>query len=42
MMKYSKIPILRPPFGLPKSGLIREVVVLSNIISFGTGKDRSI
>ena len=22
--EYSKIPILRPPFGLPKSGLIRE------------------
>ena len=22
-----KIPVLRPPFGLPKSGLIREVVL---------------
>ena len=39
----SKIPILRPPFRLPKSGLIREVVLISNIISkgkyhFGLGK----
>ena len=31
--KYNKIPILRPPFGLPKSGLINEVVLISNIIS---------
>ena len=31
----SKIPILRPPFGLPKSGLIREVVLILNIISEG-------
>ena len=31
--KYSKIPILRPPFGLLESGLIREVVLISNIIS---------
>ena len=30
---YSKIPILRPPFGLPKSGLIRKVVLILNIIS---------
>ena len=29
----SKLPILRPPFGLPKSGLISEVVLISNIIS---------
>ena len=29
---YSKISILRPPFGLPKSGLISEVVLISNII----------
>ena len=28
-----QIPLLRPPFGLPKSGLIREVVLISNIIS---------
>ena len=32
---YSKIPLLRPPFGLPKSGLIREVVLISNKISEG-------
>ena len=32
---YSKIPILRPPFGLPKSGLISEVVLISNMISLG-------
>ena len=32
---YSKIPILRPPYGLSKSGLIREVVLISNIISLG-------
>ena len=32
---YSKIPILRPPFGLPKNGLIREVVLISNIILQG-------
>ena len=31
--KYSKIPILRPPFGLPRSGLIREVVLVSNTLS---------
>ena len=30
---YSKIPILRPPFRLPKSGLISEVVLILNIIS---------
>ena len=30
---YSKIPILRPPFGLPKSGPISEVVLISNMIS---------
>ena len=30
---YSKIPILRPPLGLPTSGLIREVVFIWNIIS---------
>ena len=30
---YSEIPILRPPFGLPKNGLIREVVLISNMIS---------
>ena len=30
---YSKIPILRPPFGLPKSELISEVVLILNIIS---------
>ena len=24
---YSKIPLLRPPFGLPKSGLIDEVAL---------------
>ena len=34
-MCYSKILILRPPLGLPKSGLIREVVLISNIISQG-------
>ena len=32
---YSKIPILRPPFGLSKSGPIREVVLILNIISYG-------
>ena len=32
-MNYSKIPILRPPFGLPKSGLIKEVVLITNTIS---------
>ena len=31
-IKYSKIPILRSLFGLPKSGLIREVVLISNMI----------
>ena len=31
---YSKIPILRPLFGLPKSGLISEVVLISNTISY--------
>ena len=31
----SKIPILRPPFGLPKSGLISEVVLITNTISLG-------
>ena len=31
--KVSKIPILSPPFGLPKSDLIKEVVLISNIIS---------
>ena len=30
---YSKILKLRPPFGLPKSGLIRKVVLILNIIS---------
>ena len=30
---YSKIPISRPPFELPISGLICEVVLISNIIS---------
>ena len=29
---YSEIPILRPPFGMPKSGLISEVVSISNMI----------
>ena len=33
LYKYSKIPILRPPFGLLISGLIREVVLMSNIKS---------
>ena len=28
-----KVPILRPPFGLPKSGLFSEVVSISNTIS---------
>ena len=32
---YSKISIFRPPFGLPESGLISEVVLISNIISYG-------
>ena len=32
---YSKIPILRPPFGLPKSGLISEVVLILNTITYG-------
>ena len=32
-INYSKTPLLRPPFGLSKSGLIREVVFISNIIS---------
>ena len=32
-MKYSKILILRPPFGLPKSGPISEVVLILNMIS---------
>ena len=31
----SKIPIFRPPFGLPKSGLNREVVLILNKISSG-------
>ena len=31
---HSKMPILRPPFELPKSGLIREVVLILNIISY--------
>ena len=31
--EYSKIPTLRPPFRLPKSGLISEVVLISNTIS---------
>ena len=30
---YGKISKLRPPFGLPKSGLISEVVLISDIIS---------
>ena len=30
----SKIPILRPPFGLLKSGLNSEVVLLLNTISY--------
>ena len=43
MINHSRIPVLRPPFGLPKSGLIREVVLISNIISkekyhFGLGR----
>ena len=33
--EYSKIPILRPPFGLPKRGLISEVVLIYNTISSG-------
>ena len=32
-MIYSKIPILRPPLGLLKSGLISEVVLILNTIS---------
>ena len=32
LLYYSKIPILRPPFGLPKSGLISEMVLISNMI----------
>ena len=32
---YRKIPLLRPPFGLPKSGLFREVVLILNLISEG-------
>ena len=42
-LKYSKIPILRPPFGLLKNGLISEMVLILNMIKkvpFGTGKDR--
>ena len=31
--KYSKIPLVRPPFGLPKSGLINELVLISKIKS---------
>ena len=31
---YSKIPLLIPPFGLPKRGLIREVLLILNI-SYG-------
>ena len=31
--EYSKIPILRLPFGLPKSGPISEVVLILNMIS---------
>ena len=30
--EYSKIPILRPPSGLLKSGLISEVVLIKNTI----------
>ena len=30
---YSLIHLLRPPFGLPKIGLINEVVLISNIKS---------
>ena len=30
-LKYSKIPLLRPPFGLPKSGFISKVVLIANI-----------
>ena len=30
----SKIPILRPPFGPPKSGLISEVILILNTISY--------
>ena len=32
-LNYSKIPILRPPFGLPESALIRGVVLILNKIS---------
>ena len=44
---YSKIPLLRPPFGLSKtkSGLSSDVVLVLNMINmkipFGTGKDKS-
>ena len=41
---YSKIPLLRPPFGLPKSGFISDVVLIKYEIvievPFGTGKDQ--
>ena len=40
----SKIPILRPTFELLKSGLVRGVVLISNIVRkfpFGTGADWS-
>ena len=33
LLIYSKIPLLRPPFGLLKSGLISEVVLILNTIS---------
>ena len=33
LVYFSEIPILRPPFGLPKSGLISEVVLILNTIS---------
>ena len=28
---YSKVPLLKSPFGLPKSGLISEAVLISGI-----------
>ena len=33
IFQYSKIPILRSPFGLSKSALVNEVVLISNMIS---------
>ena len=32
-MLHSKLPVLRPPFGLLKSALISQVVLISNTIS---------